>query len=169
MRRRLYFTLPNVDSARRTVDELLLARIDINHIHALAREGTSLEDLPEATILEKSDLVYGMGRGMMVGGFTGAISGIVATMVPAAGIQGTWLILVCAIAGALVGTWASGMISTDVRNSRLERFEKDIEHGQILLMVDTPKERVKEISDMVMKHHPEAHKEGMEPTIPAFP
>ena len=32
MRRRLYFVLPDVESARRTADDLLLARIEDRHI-----------------------------------------------------------------------------------------------------------------------------------------
>lgn len=33
MRRRLYFMLPNVPSARALLDELLLARIEEGHMH----------------------------------------------------------------------------------------------------------------------------------------
>src|SRR5579885_3248105 len=37
MRRRLYFVLPDLDSARRTADDLLLARIEHRHMYFLAR------------------------------------------------------------------------------------------------------------------------------------
>ena len=40
--RRIYFLLPNVDVARKVVDELLLARIAEDNIHVIAKEGTSL-------------------------------------------------------------------------------------------------------------------------------
>jgi len=40
MRRRLYFTVPDVASARRIRDELLLTRIEDGHIHVLARTFT---------------------------------------------------------------------------------------------------------------------------------
>jgi hypothetical protein len=40
MRRRLYFVLPDVDSARRTADDLLLARVEDRHMRFLARRGT---------------------------------------------------------------------------------------------------------------------------------
>lgn len=168
MRRRLYFTFPDVAHTQRAVNELLLARIDIGHIHVLAKEGIDLGDLPEANILQKSDLVYGFGRGMMIGGLTGALVGTVAGWVMASGIAGG-LILVCALAGALIGSWAAAMISSDVRNSRLERFDQAIAEGQILLMVDAPKEQVQDITDLVVQHHPEAQNKGVEPTIPAFP
>ena len=77
--------------------------------------------------------------------------------------------LALALAGAGVGAWASGMIGTDVPNSRLAKFMPAVEHGQVLLMVDVPLGEVRRISDMIHRRHPEASDHGIEPTIPAFP
>ncbi len=63
MRRRLYFLLPDVDSARRTADDLLLARIEDRHMNVLARRGTDLGELREAGYALKSDLLHGAGVG----------------------------------------------------------------------------------------------------------
>lgn len=169
MRRRLYFLLPNVNSARQIVNELLLARIDSNHIFVMAKDGVPLDDLPQASLLERSDLVYGFERGLLIGGFTGAVVGIIASLSPDLGLVGGGMILACAFAGAIIGAWASGMIGTDVINSRVKPFENQIQKGEILLMVDVPKQDVEKISAMVRKHHPEAHSETVDPTIPAFP
>ena len=170
MRRRLYFLLPNVARARQTVDELLLARIDDHHIHVLAKDGTNMSDLPEANILQKSDLIHGMELGLTLGGVTGILAGIVAVMFPPAGIVlGGWTVLVCALAGALMGAWASGMIGTDMPNSQLKDFHAAVEEGQILMMIDVPKGKVDDVTKMIKQHHPEADMHGIEPTIPAFP
>ncbi len=169
MRRRLYFLLPDIAITRTIVDELLLARIDEHHIHVLARDDIPLTDLPEASLLQKSDLIHGMESGLIVGGASGAVVGAIATLFPTSGFLGAGgLVLACAIGGAMVGVWASGMIATDVRNSRLRSFESALQSGQILLMVDAPKERVEAIQMLVETHH-ETRLEGTEPTIPAFP
>ena len=42
MRRRLYFLLPDVSSARQVVDDLLLARIEARRIHVLGRRDMDL-------------------------------------------------------------------------------------------------------------------------------
>ncbi len=55
--RRLYFLVPDIDHTRKIVDELLIARVDEKHIHVIAKEGTPLEDLPEAGLSQKSDLI----------------------------------------------------------------------------------------------------------------
>ena len=74
--RRLYFLLPDLATARTVVDELLLARIEERHIHVIAKEGCTLEDLPEASLLQKSDFVPAVERGIALGGATGALAGL---------------------------------------------------------------------------------------------
>src|SRR5512140_1434980 len=87
MLRRLYWLLPNVESARRTADDLLLARIEDRHMHFLARRGTDLANLHEASYLQKTDTVHGAFVGLVLGGLTGILGGIVMMGNPPAGIQ----------------------------------------------------------------------------------
>ncbi len=84
--RRLYFLLPDVPTARKIVDELLLAHVEWRHIHLLAREGTALEDLPEAALSQKSDLVPALQRGVGMGAATGMLAGLVGMVFPPAGV-----------------------------------------------------------------------------------
>lgn len=170
MRRRIYFLLPNVGSARQVVNELLLARIDDHHIHVMAREGTTLGDLPQANLLQRSDFIHGVEIGLSVGGATGIVAGLIAVAFPPQGIVlGGWTMLVMALAGALIGAWVAGMIGTDIPNSQLREFTTAVADGQILMMVDVPKSKVANVTEMIRKHHPEADMHGVEPTIPAFP
>jgi len=168
MRRRLYFLLPDLKHARQVFKDLLLARIDDTHIHFMARDGKSLGDLPEATVLQKSDAVHGLGVGLIVGGFTGAVAGTVVLFFPPAGlVMGLGVVLIMALLGALIGTWASGMIAASTPNTHLARFADDLKHGKILLMLDVPKDRIEEITHTIQKH--KAVEQGRDPTIPAFP
>jgi len=170
MRRRLYFLLPGTARARQVVDELLLARIDDHHIHVIAKQCTPLGDLPQANLLQRSDLVHGIGLGLGVGGATGILTGLIAIAFPPEGITlGGWTLLVTALAGALIGTWVAGMIGTDIPNSRLREFASAVENGQVLMMVDVPREQVKTVTGMIKLHHPEADMHGIDPRIPAFP
>jgi len=170
MRRRLYFLLPSVARARQVVDELLLARIDDHHIHVLAKEDTALGNLPKAGLLQRSDFIHGIEVGLSVGGATGILAGLIAIAFPPGGIAlGGWVVLACALAGALIGAWVSGMIGTDVPNTRLKEFQAAVQQGQILMMVDVPRNKVKTVTTMLKRHHPEADMHGIEPTIPAFP
>ena len=162
--------VPNIDTANTVVDELLLKRVDEQHIHVVAREGTPMGDLPEANLLQKSDFIPAMERGLAVGGITGVLAGIAAVTFPPAGlVLGGGAILGTSLAGAGIGAWISGMIGMDVPNSQIEKFEEAIETGEVLMMIDVPKTRVEEIEALIQQHHPDADMGGTEPHIPAFP
>ena len=170
--RRLYFLLPTVDSAKTIVDELLLARVEQRHMHIAAADHHALVEahLPEAGLLQESDFVPAVERGLAIGGATGILAGIAAVAIPGVGLAlGGGAILGIGLAGAGVGAWLSSMIGISAPSSRLTEFEEAIKQGNLLMMVDVPKSRVDEITDLIKTHHPEAHVEGTEPVIPAFP
>ena len=170
MRRRLYFMLPDVKSAETIERELLLAKVDDPHIHFLAKDGTNMKRLHVANLLQRSDLLNGIGLGMVAGGLTGAIAGVVLSYYPDIGSRiGMGGILVLAVVCAMMGSWISGMIAVSLPNSRLKRFQPAIDRGEILLMVDVPVRRVREIRELITAHHPEAKSKGQEANIPAFP
>jgi uncharacterized membrane protein len=168
--RRIYFLIPDVQSAREIIDELLLRRIEWRHVHVLARAGVPLEDLPEATLAQRSDLIPALARGVAAGGVTGVLAGLVAMAFPPTGltIAGGAVVLMT-LASAGFGAWTATMIGVDVPNTRLKQFEDAIDNGELLMMVDVKKDRVEEIEQLVKSHHPEADVEGTDPTIPAFP
>jgi hypothetical protein len=170
MRRRLYFVLPDIDSAVRTSNDLLLARIEDRHMHFLARRGTPMGDLHEASFLQKSDAVHGAELGFVIGGIGGFVLGCYIYLTPPDGVQLELVtILIASILGALFGAWASSLVALSVPNSRLKAFAQDIEAGKVLLIVDVPSGRVAEIQQLVHARHPEASDHGLEPTVPAFP
>lgn len=171
MYRRIYWLLPDLESARRTMDDLLLARIDARRIHFVAREGSSMAGLHAATVLQTSDVVRSAEMGLIVGAGVGALLGVlVAVFYPIVGDDPQWgLAAGLAIAGALFGVWTATMIGVSTPSKRLARFAPQIEQGQILLMVDVFNWDVEEIEARLRALHPEAHLEGAEPDIPAFP
>lgn len=168
--RRIYFLLPDVASARSIVNELLLARIEERRIHVLAREGTPLEDLPEANLAQRSDLIPALERGAAAGGLTGALAGLLAISFPPAGLViGGGAVVGIALLGGGFGAWVSSMIGVAIPNRRLKHFEAAIANGELLMMIDVPAARVEEIEAIVMRHHPEAALQGLESTVPEFP
>ncbi len=159
MRRRLYWLLPDVESARRSVDDLLLARIEDRHMHVLARRGTDLKSLHEASVLQKTDVRHAAGRGLFLGALIGALAAWLMAQFPLEGLeirQGGILLIIAF--GALFGVF-----------SKLRHFADEIDKGQILLMIDVPAQRVEEIQELLSRRHPEASNRGIEPTVPAFP
>jgi hypothetical protein len=161
MRRRLYFVLPDVESARRSADDLLLARIEDRHMRFLARRGTELDPLHEAGYLDKTDMVHGAAVGLALGAVIGALVGVMVVAYPPEGTNPQLVsVLIGMLIGAPLGGWMASMAGAAVPNSRLRQFQADIEAGRVLMMVDVPFGRVDEITEMVLARHPEAVPRG---------
>jgi hypothetical protein len=170
MRRRLYFLLPDLPSARKTMDDLLLARIDEGHIHFIGPQDADMSGLHPANVLQSSDLIPAAQHGLVIGGGIGILAGLAAAMYPIVGDTPQWgAVAVLAILGGAFGAWASSMIGVSIPSSRLKRFEAATRRGEFLVMVDVPRSRIAEIEELLRAAHPEAHFEGVEPDIPAFP
>lgn len=167
--KRIYFLIPNIETTRKIVDELLLARVEERHMHVVAKRDTPMENLPEASFLQKTDFIPALEQGIAIGGATGALAGLAAVALPTGLVLGGGAVLALSLAGAGLGAWWSSMIGASAGNRRLKDFEAAIEQGEFLMMVDVPKERVEEIEELVKKHHPEAECEGTEPFMPPFP
>nr|WP_259371815.1 DUF1269 domain-containing protein [Caldimonas mangrovi] len=158
-------------SARQVTNDLLLARVTERQIHFVGREGMDLSGLHVANVLQTSDVVRAAQVGLLIGGITGAAAGVAAAVwFPIVGETPQWgIAAVLAVLGGGFGAWASSMIGISTPSGRLRRFEGAIEQGQILMMVDVPQARAKEIEALLKASHPEARFEGEEPNIPAFP
>jgi hypothetical protein len=168
--RRIYFLVPSIGVTRRVVDELLLARVEEKHIHVIAKRGTPLEELPEASLLQKSDFIPAVQQGMALGGSTGVLAGLVAVVLPPAStVVAGGILLATALAGAGIGAWVSGLVGMSVGNRRIKEFEDAIEAGHFLVLADVPSDRVDQIEERVKQHLPEVEIESTEPKIPAFP
>jgi len=170
MKRRLYFLLPDVESCTRTVNDLLLARVEDRHMHCLAKRGTDLGELHEASYLLKTDLMRGAAIGVFFGALAGVILGYLIVNYPPQGTHpGLAAAVLAALVGAALGVWVGSMAATGVPNSRLQQFGDQLERGKVLLIVDVPYEKVDRIREIVAARHPEVVASSQETRYPAFP
>ncbi len=170
MNRRLYFVLPDVDTALNVERALLLKKIEDRRMHFMAKQGTDLRDLPRATFFQSSDIVHGLWLGLFTGGITGLGVGLLVRMVPEFhDALGLGAMLIFAVLGSGFGIWVSGMIAAGMPNTQLKEFEKTLDEGHVLMMVDVPAPRADEISDLIKARWPEVDTHIHGPAIPAFP
>jgi hypothetical protein len=166
----MYVTLPDTSSAKKLADDLLLARVEDKHMHFLARRGTDLGELHEASYLQKTDAVHGAAVGLVVGGLLGIFLGLFLVYFPPGGATLQLVtVLITAVVGAGLGAWVSTMVGLQVPNSRLKGFDPELQDGKILLMLDIPAGRYEEVKSIIARTHPEAMDRGQEATVPAFP
>ena len=171
MKQRIYWLLPDLASARRTMADLLGAGIEARHVHFAAREGLDLSGLHAANVLQTSDIVHAAETGLVLGGATGICTGLlVALFFPITGTEPQWEVAgILAVLGGVFGAWCASMIGISIPSPRLARFQSAIAQGQILLMIDAPRPQAQAVTALLRAAHPEAHFEGVEPHAPAFP
>ena len=111
MNRRLYFVLPNVEISRKVKDDLLLARITEHQMHFLGKRGTDMQDLPEASQAQKTDIIHGFQVGLFAGALGGAIMGVIAYLMrDIIGMQlQLGIVLLLFLIGGVSGAFISGL------------------------------------------------------------
>jgi hypothetical protein len=155
--RRLFFLLPDREVTRAIVSQLEAAGVPHRHLHVIASLTQDLEELPEATVWQKTEMAHGIELGIGLGGTAGLLGGALAVAFPPAGlILGGGALAATALAGAGIGGVVSALMSSHHHNANLDGYRDAIERGEILLLVDIPKKQVDGISSLVLKHHPEA-------------
>jgi hypothetical protein len=168
--RRLYFLVPDSAIGKAVVDELLLAHVEWRHIHVVADRGTPLGELPDASFWQKSDIIPAMLRAVPMGGGAGILCGLVAVALqPHLVVAGGAVLLASSLAGVGLGVFLGGMVGLNVGSTRLKAFEQAIGRGELLMIVDVPRDRMDEVTERIRKMHASVEVEGSEPRIPAFP
>lgn len=162
---RIYFLVPNIAITHKIVDELQSEGIDESDIHVLAKRDTPLEGLPEAGMTIKTDFIAALERGVALGGTTGLLAGLIGLRLAGFAIAGGPLLGII-VAGATIGSMMNSLMGMNSGNTRLKQFEEAIEQGELLVLVDIPKERIESIKQLVIKHHPEAEFGGVESILP---
>ena len=98
------YIIPNVTTAHNTVSQLKELGIAEEQISIAAEQSVSLDDLPELDYEESNDMLPGLKRGAGIGGATGLLAGLAATVITPAGIVvgGAALVVATTVAGALL-------------------------------------------------------------------
>ena len=164
---RIFFMAPDVQSARRVVDDLLHAGIDRGHIHVIAKDDIPLEDLPTASFFEKSDMAHAVEQGLALGGASGVLAGLVALTFPAAGLVlgGGAILLATTLAGASIGTFGAILRAVNIPNAQLKEYEQDLEQGRILIFADVANDKVDTVRELIQKKHGEVRDSGVKPRV----
>jgi len=164
---RIFLMAPDVESAKRVVDDLVRAGVDHSQIHVIAKDDIPLENLPTASFFEKSDMAHAVEQGLALGGASGVLAGLVALTFPAAGLVlgGGAILLATTLAGASVGTFGAILRAVNIPNAQLKEYAQDLEQGRILIFVDVANDKVDAIRELIQKNHGEVRDTGVKPRV----
>lgn len=139
MKTRHVFSTPDLDTARAAMEAARGAGIDDDCILLVARSDIELESIPNDRQEADSDFVPAALRGAGYGGAAGLLAGLVAIVVTPIGLTlagaGAF-----ALAGALMGGWASALMGSSLPDPVRRKFDDEIQAGNILVVIDANKE-----------------------------
>lgn len=163
---KLKFLLHDVKTANQVREELLLARVDDENIHFLAKPGTDLGHLAPATSMEKTNSLHEGERGILYGAVFGLLAGLYViafppwlTTSPVWYTNSKWYVVlaVTTLAGAAFVAIGAALLGVNLLNSDLNKFKEKIGHGEVLVIVTVPFYRIKEIRKIISKHYHHGH------------
>lgn len=149
MKTRRVYSVPDLAAAAAALSAARQAGAEDAEVSLIARSDIEIQSIPDARIDITNDMVPAAMRGMAGGAATGLLAGLAALAFPPLGVTIAGAAL-AGVAGAAVGGWSSALIGTTVENPVRREFEKEIEAGQILVVVDAPEERVSAITDAIV-------------------
>lgn len=157
---RLYFLSPDLETTVNIADELDELRLTRDEVHVTGKDMTHLTErgVNNATLRQTSDVVNATGRGLKFGIPLGCLLGVVVHWFLSGQYGGLefWAhVLGMGLFGGLFGVWTSTMIGVSVHDAKVDKYEKELEDGAFLMMVDVPEDREREIYEVVHRHHPE--------------
>ena len=154
---RLFLLIPDVDLTNKVVNELKGLGIPERHMHVIGSTKQSLEQLPKASVWQTTELAHGLEWGTGIGGTAGLLGGLLTVAFPPGGIVlGGGALLIGAAAGAGVGAALMGLMKGHEHNHQIDDFREALDQGELLLMLDVPKDETEVISGAILNHHPEA-------------
>ena len=136
MYRRLYPAFPTAIQVRRAVADLKAAGIPTDHVHAAAKEGTDLVDLPGAAEGQKHDEVSRLKHPFWnsnLGVFALAAQGFAASLLASSSAG------VAVSLGVMLATFIVGKrFPVTLPHAHLTDPRVRLEHGEVVLLVPRP-------------------------------
>lgn len=165
MHRRLYFTIPGIKHAQDVVNDLINFNVSRDNMHAMSNKHVSLGDLPSASSRQIEDRAHSIESTLWKTNLS--IFAIAFSILIYSIFTQSHFISIIMLA-LMVTTLTIGFIWSSIPDTPVSEFSDSMRHNEILLMVDVPHKRVKEVGDQVNKHHPETVAGGTSWMIHAF-
>lgn len=161
--KRIYFLSPNIHSTKSIVAELKHSEISDDHIYVVGKDHMGLQDahMHEAGLFQTTDVLHALERGAAVGASIGFLSGLGIMVFPTGLIIGGGAVLAMGLVGTGLGAWISTMIGISEPNPDIEKYERGIDAGELLIIVDINQADEERTREQILKHHPEASIEAI--------
>ncbi|HEY6940147.1 hypothetical protein [Dokdonella sp.] len=126
------------------------AGADDEDISLIARADIEMQRLPSERLDTSTDMLPSALRGSCLGAGLGVAGALVALLIPAVEMNVAGAALVVLV-GAMVGAWSAALVGSTVPNHVRRKFEREIDAGNILVVVDDQREHEAQVRDAVRR------------------
>ncbi len=155
--KRLYLITPGIEKATELIKSLWTLNLGKEGVHILVKDPSLLElkKISDSEgILKTTDAIPSLIKGAIIGALAGFSVGLLLFKLQLAYLSiGIESIIIFSVFGILFGAWTSSLIGVSVPNPTFLALEEAAEKGEILLLVDLPDVKEKEVVDFVKSHH----------------
>lgn len=166
MYRRLYFLIPDVKYAERLVKRLVENGVTKVNIHSIARQGVDISKLPKSSHLQRDDAANRAEDWLWNANLVLFFIALAVALTLIMYQFPFWALIPVFI--MLVSFFVGFKFASQVPNAHINELRSAIRHGEILLLVDVPKQRVREIETLISHAHPEVATGGIGWSLPAL-
>jgi hypothetical protein len=135
MKSRHAFSMPNLAAAEAAVTALREADVSDDDIWLMARDDIESASVPDDLRDTTGDFGRGGVKGLLQGGGTGVVCGLVAMLVPAISIPIAGAAAMV-VAGAAVGGWMGMLTGASVPDTVHRKFRDELDAGRVIVAVD---------------------------------
>lgn len=169
--KRLYLLVPDIDNATQIINALKEMGIVNEGMHVIVKDIENQQKLEmtqvlEAGVLETTDFKHALLRGLIAGSLLGLSAGTLLILFPPQEFLefslGAGTVIGITALGGLFGAWASTLIGISIPNSAVQKLEKAVEAGGIMMIVDIPNVQEKQIRHFMHTYHPESSIHGLQ-------
>jgi hypothetical protein len=154
MYRRLYFLVPGRPHAVSVIKDLSRQGITQEQIHAVADRRTRIDGLPRHSDRQNNDAEGRLEKALWKGNLISfALAFGCLTFLLMSRNLNWWLLLPTSVMAA---NFIAGLKFSNISSVHLGEFRDALAHGEILLLVDVPENRVADVERSMHRHHPEA-------------
>ncbi|MEE8496390.1 MAG: hypothetical protein V3S21_07920 [Xanthomonadales bacterium] len=155
----MYYLAPSLLSAHKISERLKDLGIADWFVHVISKDeaGLKKEHLHSANWLETHDLLRNGFIGANIGFIVGVLAAGAVMLFKPFGPQTSGVVyFFLVVVATLFGAWVGGLTGIDRENRKLRRFHDDIEAGNYLLLIYSPKGHGEAVKAMMSSQHPEA-------------
>jgi len=135
MKTRHVFSTPDITAAEIAINTLREADIPDDAISLIARDDIEKTDISDDRLDTSGDFGRGGMKGVLAGGGSGLLVGLVAITIPPLGLTLAG-VAAMTVAGAAVGSWAGMLTGASEPDIVRRTFDDEIAEGHVLVVVD---------------------------------